>query len=146
MKVLTTTAFRRVLHALADNPRVVTPGSAATPREALRLIDEQLDRWTLFCVNAPLGVPTRAEVTHETIFVGPGHRHAEHVEFLPGRLSNTPDLLRTTRTPDLVVLHTTTPRNGQVSMGIEVQIMPAAVEAARAHGCLLYTSPSPRDV
>lgn len=144
MKVLTTTAFRRVLHALADNPRVVTPGSAATPREALRLIDEQLDRWTLFCVNAPLGVPTRAEVTHETIFVGPGHRHAEHVEFLPGRLSNTPDLLRTTRTPDLVVLHTTTPRNGQVSMGIEVQIMPAAVEAARAHGGTVVAVMNPR--
>ena len=69
MKVLTTTAFRKVLHALGDNPRVVTPGSAATPCEALHLIDEQLDRWTLFCVNAPVGVPTRAEVTHETIFV-----------------------------------------------------------------------------
>ena len=64
MKVLTTTAFHRVLHALGDNPRVVTPGSAATPCEALHLIDEQLDRWTLFCVNAAVNVPTRAEVTH----------------------------------------------------------------------------------
>ena len=143
MKVLTTTAFCRVLHALGDNPRVVTPGSAATPLEALHLIDEQLDRWTLFCVNAPVNVPTRAEVTHETIFVGPGQRHAGHVEFLPGRLSNTPDLLRTTRTPDLVVLHTTTPRNGQVSMGIEVQIMPAAVEAARASGGMVVAVMNP---
>ena len=76
MKVLTTTAFCRVLHALGDNPRVVTPGSAATPLEALHLIDEQLDRWTLFCVNAPVNVPTRAEVTHETclLYTSPSPR------------------------------------------------------------------------
>jgi acyl-CoA hydrolase len=36
--------------------------------------------------------------------------------------------------PDLVVLHTTRPRAGRVSLGVEVNILPAAIEAARARG------------
>ena len=36
--------------------------------------------------------------------------------------------------PDLVVLHTSLPVDGQVSMGTEVNVLPAAVEAVRARG------------
>jgi acyl-CoA hydrolase len=36
--------------------------------------------------------------------------------------------------PDLVVVHTTLPRDGKVSLGVEVNVLPAAIEAARARG------------
>jgi len=53
---------------------------------------------------------------------------------VPCRLSLVPSLFSTTMPPDLVVLNTTPPRNGKVSLGVEVNILPAAVEAARARG------------
>ena len=45
-----------------------------------------------------------------------------------------PRLFTTTQPPDLVLLHTTRPRDGRVSLGTEVNVLPAAIEAARARG------------
>ena len=44
--------------------------------------------------------------------------------------SLAPLLHRTTLRPDVVVLHTSLPRDGTVSLGIEVNVLPAAIEAA----------------
>ena len=44
------------------------------------------------------------------------------------RLSLVPRLFATMRPPDVVLLHTSTPRNGKVSLGIEVNMLVAAVE------------------
>ena len=41
------------------------------------------------------------------------------------------------RPPDVVLLHTSTPRRGKVSLGTEVNILPAAIEQARARGGLV---------
>lgn len=46
--------------------------------------------------------------------------------------------------PDLVVLHTTQPRGGRVSLGVEVNVLPAAVEAARARGATVIAQANPR--
>ena len=46
--------------------------------------------------------------------------------------------------PDVVVVHTTTPRDGQVSLGLEVNVLPAAIEAARARGALVVAQLNPR--
>ncbi|WP_411914020.1 acetyl-CoA hydrolase/transferase family protein [Acidipropionibacterium timonense] len=135
--MITTEEFGHVVESLPARPRVICPGSFAAPLEALQLIDEHLPEWTLFCVNAPVGVPTRPQVRHEAIFLGPGHRRAATVDHLPCRLSIAPGLFRTTRRPDLVLLHTSVPRGGKVSMGIEVQIMPGALEAAKECGALV---------
>ena len=45
-----------------------------------------------------------------------------------------PRLFTTTCPPDLVVVHTSPPVDGKVSLGIEVNILPAAIEAVRARG------------
>jgi acyl-CoA hydrolase len=42
-----------------------------------------------------------------------------------------PTLLGSVTPPDAVVIHTTRPKNGKVSLGTEVNVLPAAVEAVR---------------
>src|SRR4029077_8221357 len=45
---------------------------------------------------------------------------------------------------DVVVVHTTQPRDGMLSLGIEVNILPAAIEEARARGALVVAQLNPR--
>jgi acyl-CoA hydrolase len=73
-------------------------------------------------------------VTFETSFVGPGMRRHPRLSYLPSRLSMVPSLFQTRLPPDAVVLHTTPPRAGQVSLGAEVNVLPAAIEAVRRNG------------
>jgi hypothetical protein len=77
-------------------------------------------------------------VIFETPFAGPGMRDAgERLDYLPMRLSLVPRLFDTLRPPDVVLLHTSAPRWGRVSLGIEVNILVAAVERVRARGDLV---------
>ena len=111
MRTVTPEALRRVLSALpVPEPRVVTSGNAATHLPALALVDEALPAYRLLLLNAPRGVPTRPGVVLETPFVGPGQRDQPGLEYLPARLSLVPSLFRTTRPPDVVLLHTSPPR------------------------------------
>ena len=73
----------------------------------------------------------------ETAFVGPGMRRSPRLAYVPSRLSLVPRLFATTCPPDVVLVHTSVPREGKVSLGIEVNILPAAIEAARARGGLV---------
>jgi acyl-CoA hydrolase len=123
-----------VLRSLPSDPRVVVSGNHAVPFHTLKLIDTELDRYRLWVLNAPEGLPDREGVTYETPFVGVGMRRSPRLSYVPCRLSLVPSLFRTTMPPDLVVLNTTRPHNGKVSLGVEVNILPAAVEAARARG------------
>ena len=84
----------------------------------------------LHLLNAHAGLPDRDGVVHETSFVGPGMRRSPALAYVPSRLSLVPALFATTLPPDVVVLHVSTPRDGKVSLGIEVNVLPAAVEAA----------------
>jgi acyl-CoA hydrolase len=45
-----------------------------------------------------------------------------------------PSLFETRLRPHAVVLHTTPPRDGKVSLGVEVNVLPAALEAVRRNG------------
>lgn len=123
-----------VLASLPAEPRVVVSGNHAVPFEVVGLLDEAVDRYRLWVLNAPMGLPDREGVVHETPFVGVGMRKSPRLSYVPCRLSLVPSLFRTTMPPDLVVLHTTRPRAGRVSLGVEVNILPAAIEAARARG------------
>ena len=118
-------------------PRVVVSGNHAVPWSALAAVDSALEHYRLFVLNAPAGVPDRDGVTLETPFVGAGMRGRPSLAYFPSRLSLVPALLRRATPPDVVIVHTAPPRDGLLSLGIEVNILPAAVEAARARGGLV---------
>jgi acyl-CoA hydrolase len=81
---------------------------------------------------------------HETPFVGPGMRGSSSLAYLPARLSQVPGLFATTCPPDVVLLHTSLPHQGRVSMGIEVNVLPAAVAACRAGGGAVIAQMNPQ--
>jgi acyl-CoA hydrolase len=123
-----------LLRSLPADPRVVVSGNHAVPFHTLGLVDAALDRYRLWVLNAPVGLPDRDGVAYESPFVGAGMRRSPRLSYVPCRLSLVPSLFRTTMPPDLVVVHTTRPRDGKVSLGVEVNVLPAAIEAARARG------------
>lgn len=131
--------LQRALPALASSePRVVASGNHASPRVLLGALEDSLERYRLFMLAAHEPLPVRESVIFETPFVGPGMRDAgERLDYLPMRLSLVPRLFDTLRPPDVVLLHTSTPRAGRVSLGIEVNILPAAIERVRARGGLV---------
>ncbi len=134
----------RAAAARADGvPRVVASGNGAVPWTLLDVVEQTLERYALFVLNAPAGVPDRPGVLLETPFVGPGMRGRDGLRYIPSRLSQVPDLFGTTRPPDVVLLHTSLPRGGRVSLGTEVNVLPAAVEAARARGGVVLAQLDP---
>jgi hypothetical protein len=76
-------------------------------------------------------------VTLESPFVGPGMRRKERLCYYPCRLSLVPVLLGGQLPPDIVVVQVSAPSWGTVSLGTEVNILPAAVEAVRSRGGLV---------
>jgi acyl-CoA hydrolase len=126
--------LQSALRSLPDNPRVVISGNHAVPWHVLGLVDQALAEYRLWALNAPAGLPDRDGVTPETSFVGPGMRRSPRLSYVPSRLSMVPTLFETRLPPDAVLLHTTPPRDGKVSLGVEVNVLPAAIEAARRNG------------
>jgi len=125
------------LRRLPENPRVVVSGNHATPWHTLALVDAALPSYRLWALNGQRGLPDRDGVTLETPFVGPGMRRSPRLSYVPSRLSLVPTLLKSVTPPDVVVVHTTRPRDGKVSLGTEVNVLPAALEAARQRGGLV---------
>jgi acyl-CoA hydrolase len=70
----------------------------------------------------------------ETSFVGVGMRTSPRLHYIPSRLSLVPLLFEHANPPDVVLLHTSLPRDGKVSLGTEVNVLPAAIEAVRRRG------------
>jgi acyl-CoA hydrolase len=124
-------------------PRVVVSGNFATPWDAVEALDLLLPEWTLHMLNAQHGVPCRPGVRLETCFVGPGMRSQPTLSYVPSRLSMVPVLLRVPLAPDAVVVHVAPARAGVFSMGTEVNILPAAVAAARSRGGLVVAVVNP---
>jgi len=129
--------LQRRLAAIDGVPRVVVGGNATTPWLVLEAIDRSIERYRLYQLNSPVGIPVRSGVTAETSFVGPGMRHHPALSYVPSRLSMVPVLFQRTLPPDVVLLHCAPARDGLLSMGIEVNILPAAVDACRARGGLV---------
>lgn len=132
------------LAALPGVPRVVASGNFATPTALLSLLDKTCERYRLNMLNAQPGIPLRAGVQHETSFVGPGMRAADDLRYVPSRLSLLPSLFRGSLPPDVVVVHTSLPYKGTVSLGIEVNVLPAAIEEVRRRGGLVLAQMNPR--
>jgi acyl-CoA hydrolase len=139
---------REVLDGLAaleaPAPRVVVSGNFATPWELVRLLDAGLPRCRAFVLNPQAGWPRRDGFVTETPFVGPGVRDDPRLDYLPMRLSLVPRLFDTLRPPDAALVHTSPPRGGKVSLGIEVNYLPAAIERVRSRGGLVVAQVNPR--
>lgn len=137
MQTISLDQLQRHLAAIDGVPRVVIGGNVSTPWLVLDAIDCSIERYRLNQLNAPLGIPARSGVIAETSFVGPGMRHHPALEYVPARLSMVPLLFQRTLPPDVVVLHCAPARDGLLSLGIEINILPSAVEACRARGGLV---------
>lgn len=143
MKRVNTEQLAHVLADLPKNPRVVASGNFAAPHTLLRVLDEQISEYRLHMLNAQKGIPDREGVTYETCFVGPGMRRSPRLSYVPSRLSLVPALYRDVLRPDLVLLHTSAPRYDTVSLGIEVNVLPAAIEVAREYGAPVIAQANP---
>lgn len=135
---------RRVAALDTPSPRIVVSGGAVTPMELLTAVAAQLESPRVSGINFQLPVATHDGVVPETAFVGPGVRRHPKLSYVPSRLSRVPRLYAETLAPDVVLVHTTLPRDGKVSLGLEVNVLPAAIEAARARGALVVAQMNPR--
>jgi acyl-CoA hydrolase len=124
---------RRVGAIGVSEPRIVMSGNFATPVMLTRALTEGLERCRVFQLNAQRTIADQRFI-FETPFVGPGVRDNPMLDYLPMRLSLVPRLFTSVRPVDAVLLHTSLPRQGKVSLGIEVNVLPAAIEQARARG------------
>lgn len=137
MRIVPERRLATVLGALPGHPRVVVGGNFSTPWQALAVLDGALTRYRLFALNAQAGVPDREGVTLESPFIGPGMRQSERLRYFPCRLSLVPELLAGPLPPDVVLVQTSAPSGNAVSLGTEVNVLPAAIEAARGRGGLV---------
>lgn len=137
-------ALAGALSALPGTPRVVVSGNFATPHALLDLLDKSCERYRLNMLNAQPGIPDREDVIPETSFVGPGMRMSDNLRYVPSRLSLLPRLFRSSLPPDVVLVHTSTPHHGTVSLGTEVNVLPAAIEEVRRRGGLVVAQMNPR--
>ncbi len=144
MQKVTFNELGDILARLAPNPRIVASGNFATPRTLLGLADASLPEFRLHMVNAQPGIPDRVGITYESAFVGAGMRRHERLQYIPSRLSLVPVLFRDHFVPNVVMVNTSQMRDGKFSLGTEVNILPAAIEAARATGGIVIAQANSR--
>jgi acyl-CoA hydrolase len=134
MRIINAEQLKSVLANLPSNPRIIASGNFATPHTLLKVADEVIPEFTLHMLNAQPGIPDREGITYESAFVGAGMRRHPRLNYIPSRLSLLPVVIRDYARPDVVFLHTSEQRHDTVSLGTEVNILPAAIETAQAHG------------
>jgi acyl-CoA hydrolase len=144
MRVVSVEQLQRILGSLPENPRVVASGNFATPHVLLGALDAAVPEYRLHMLNAQKGLPDREGVTYETAFVGPGMRKHPRLVYIPCRLSLVPVLFRDHYRPDVALLHTSSRRHDTVSLGTEVNILPAAIESVHERGGLVIVQSNPQ--
>jgi len=144
MKRVTLDQLPSIVGQLPTRPRVVVSGNSATPLSLLSAFDAAVPEYVLHMLNALTPLPEREGVWYETAFVGPSMRKSPRLSYVPCRLSLLPVLYRTALVPDVVLLHTSAPRHDTVSLGIEVNVLPAAIEACRERGGLVIAASNPQ--
>lgn len=144
MQRVTSEELSRVLGALPTGLRVVASGNFATPKSLLSLVDSNVSEFRLFMLGAQDEIPNRSGVIYESPFLGPGMRKSPRLNYIPCRLSLVPTIIKTKYQPNLVLIHTSVVRGGKVSLGVEVNILPAAIEAAKANGGIVVAQANPQ--
>ena len=137
MRVINQEQLKAILSSYTNNPRIIASGNFAAPKVLLAAADEVIPEFKLHMLNAHDGIPDREGITYETAFVGPAMRRHPRLSYFPARLSMLPVIIREHLRPDIVFLHTSSPRFDTVSLGIEVNVLPMAIETAQAHGGLV---------
>lgn len=137
MNWVSETVAAEAVAALGGRPRLIVSGNHATPQTLVNAIDSVVPEYRLWALNAQLQMPDRDGVTLETSFVGPGMRKSQRLRYVPSRLSLVPVLFRKRARPEVVVVHTSRVVEGKVSLGAEVNVLPAAIEECRAAGGLV---------
>lgn len=143
MRIVDEATLASHLSALPENPRVIANGSFP-PRAALALCERTLPTFRLCLLNAQKPIPDREGITFETSFVGPAMRKSPRLRYYPSRLSMVPLMFRTTLPPDVVIVQCSAPHDGALSLGLEVNVLPDAIEAARARGALVVAQINPK--
>ena len=143
MRVINFEQLKTILGNLPANPRIVASGNFATPNVLLTAADSEIPEFRLNMLGAQKGIPDREGITFESSFVGPGMRRSPRLSYVPSRLSLVPVLFRDHFRPDVVLLHTSRQRHEKVSLGTEVNILPAAIEACRERGGLVIAQANP---
>ena len=145
MRIVTENELAAAFRSIdTDEPRVVVSGNYASPLASMALLDAERARYRLFVLNAQSPWPCREGVVTETPFVGPGVRGARGLRYVPARLSLVPTLFHRGFEPDVVIVQTSPRRHDKVSLGIEVNILPAAIEATRRRGGLVIAQMNPQ--
>ena len=132
MRIINIEQLKSLLAQQPANPRIVASGNFAPPMSLLKAADQSIESFKLHMLNAHPGIPDREGIDYESAFVGPAMRRHPRLHYIPSRLSMVPILFRDHYRPDIVFLHTSQKRYDTVSLGVEVNILPAAIEAARA--------------
>ena len=145
MRIISEQELGNRLGSLTETvPRVVVSGNWSTPKRALEIVDANIESYRLFVLGLRYPASSRPSVRLESPFVGSGMRHSSALDYIPMRLSLVPRLFAISRQPDVVLVHTSPPKAGKVSLGIEVNVLPAALEVARARGALVVAQLNPR--
>ena len=144
MRTITLEQLPSILAGAGPNPRVLASGNFATPYTLLSAVDQVLPEYRLHMLNAHGAIPDRDGVTYETAFIGPAMRHHPRTHYIPARLSMLPVLLKQQYRPDIVLIQTSPRHHDTVSLGIECNVIPAAIEAVRAHGGLVIAQANPQ--
>ena len=134
METIRVDQLRQILAPLPTNPRIIASGNFAAPLTTLKDVDQILHTYTLHMLNAQPGIPNRAGVHYESAFVGPGMRGSSNLTYIPSRLSMVPLIYATTCIPHVVIIHTSVEKFGALSLGTEVNVLPAAIAATRKNG------------
>jgi len=143
MRTITLDQLGSVLAGFESNPRVFASGNFATPYTLLNALDQIVPEYRLHMLNAHGSLPRREGVTYETAFIGPAMRF-EDTRYIPARLSLLPLLLKGEYRPDIVLIQTSPRHHDTVSLGIECNVIPAAIEAVREHGGLVIAQANPQ--
>lgn len=124
--------------------RVVSGSHSATPWALLAAAAATVETYTLFIMNAQKGpgefndFPNRQGVTLETAFIGPGMRGRKDIKYYPCHLSLVNELLRTQLPPNAVFVQTSRVINSKVSLGTEVNYLPAVIRMVHENGGLVF--------
>ena len=132
------------LRTLPENPRVVVSGNMAVPWEAVRALDAAQPTYVLHALNAPAGLPDARGRDRRDVLRRSGYASAPAPALRAVPALARPAALRPRAAARRVLLHCAPPRHGQVSMGLEVNVLPAALEACRARGGLVVAVVNPQ--
>jgi len=137
MRIVTVEKLESILSRTGDNPRIIASGNFATPKTLLQAVDSVFPTYRLNMLNAQPGIPNRGGHYLRNCLCWPRDAPPRTTRVHPGPLELGTKTIRDHYTPDVVLLHTSSQRFDTVSLGTEVNILPAAIEAVRERGGLV---------